>query len=619
MTDDRRPSVIPGEEIPTQTIEITGLFADGLTTTGSFDVRSDIWKTAFGKLLKALPVPALLVDPNHRIISANQAWKRFGCDYEKLGGTPVSVLFPDRSSARQVRSILQEVFSTRRPHTAEANLEIEKSRVFGRMTFRSIRIEKERLVLVLFEDLTAERRLLQETKRNRRDLEKRVRDRTAELSETNERLNREIRDRMEAQDALYRSREQLRLITDSLPAAIAHIDDQCRYLFVNKTYGKWTNAAHDLMPGVHVSEMVGEELYEKIKGYLAAALSGQEVTFELKARFRDGQYRHVICTYVPETAASGNVTGLIALITDISDLKRAEAETLRAKEEWERTFDTVPELIMILDRDMRVVRMNKPMADRLRYTASEAVGRFCHELCHGTDYPPGHCPVLRSFAGKTEFSAEIVEDLLGGAFLVSVTPLRDSADELTGFVHVARDITEQKRLEKDLRRMATTDSLTGLFNRGHFWDMCERELARGVRAHRTVGILMIDLDHFKSVNDTYGHEVGDTTLKLTAQAARENLREIDIIGRIGGEEFAVLLPETGLSEALAVAERLREAVARAQVPTAKGPVSITISIGAAEDNGELRDLGTLLKRADDALYDAKRKGRNRVEPYTRDP
>ena len=235
----------------------------------------------------------------------------------------------------------------------------------------------------------------------------------------------------------------------------------------------------------------------------------------------------------------------------------------------------------------------------------------------GPTVPPGHCPVWHSLTEETEFSVEITEKRLGGAFLVSVTPIRDSASQLTGFVHVARDITEQKRLEKDLRRMATTDSLTGLFNRGHFWDMSERELARGIRVHRAVSLLMIDLDHFKSVNDTYGHEVGDKVLKLVARVGRENLREIDIIGRIGGEEFAVLLPETGLSEAITVAERLREAVARAEVPTDKGPVSITISVGVAEDNGELRDLGTLLKRADDALYAAKRKGRNRVIPYSR--
>ena len=394
MTEKRPPSLIRGKEVPTQTIEITGLFSDNLTTTGSFDVRSDIWKTAFGKLLKALPVPALLVDPSHHITSVNQAWKKVGRDIEKLEGTPVSRLFPNRSSAQQVQSILQEVFSSRKPQVAEAELEVEKSRVFGRMTFRSIRIENERLVLVLFEDLTPERRLLQEIKKHRQELEKRVQDRTAELSEANERLSREIRERMEAEKALYRSREQLRLVTDSLPAAVAHFDNQCRYLFANKTYRRWMNASHDPVLGLHVSRVAGEDFYEKIKDYIAAALSGREVTFEINASFRDGQNRNVMCTYVPEVSASGNVTGLIALITDISDLKRAESEMVRSKVEWERTFDTVPELIMILDKGMRVVRMNKAMADRLRIDPAEAAGRFCHELCHGTDRPPRALPGL---------------------------------------------------------------------------------------------------------------------------------------------------------------------------------------------------------------------------------
>jgi diguanylate cyclase (GGDEF)-like protein/PAS domain S-box-containing protein len=619
MTEKVRPPILDVDEETTQSIELTSLFTKDLTTTGSFDVRSDIWKTTFGKLVQALPIPTLLVERSYRIAVANQAWKKISADYEKIQGKLFSLLFPGRSSAKRAQSILQEVFSTRTPRVIEATVEIAKSRMRGRITFRSIRIAEERAVLVLFEDLTTERTLLHETRRHREELEKRVEERTAELSAANAMLNQEIRERREAQDALGRSREQLRLVTDSLPAAVAHLDNRGRYLFANRAYEKWMDASRESMLGLHISQVVGEEVYERIEDHIAVALSGREVTFGANVHFRDGQTRDVIATYVPDVDASGKVSGLIALITDISDLKRVERELVRAKQEWERTFDTVPDMIMILDRKMRVVRMNKAMADALGIEPQEAIGSLCHELCHGSEEPPAYCPVCHSLTDTREHSAEIVENRLGGSFLVSVTPTHGSGGRLTGFVHVARDISEQKRLEENLREMATTDSLTGLFNRRHFWDLSERELARAKRAYHAVSLLMIDLDHFKSVNDTYGHEVGDRVLKLVADVVLGNLREIDVMGRIGGEEFAVLLPDTGLSDAVMVAERLREAVSREEVASDKGRVSITISIGVAGGSGDPPDLETLLRQADDALYAAKRKGRNRVVSFSQQP
>jgi diguanylate cyclase (GGDEF)-like protein/PAS domain S-box-containing protein len=619
MTEKRQPSVLRVDEEATQTIELTSLFTENLTTTGSFDVRSNIWKTTFGKLIQALPIPTLLIDRSYRITIANQAWKKVSPDYDKIQGKLFSLIFPNSESAKQAQAILEEVFSTRKPRVVEANLKIQKSRIRGRMTFRSIRIAEDRLVLVLFEDLTAEHRLLKETKTYRKELEKRVEERTAELSAANKMLSHRIREQKEAEEALLRSREQLRLLTDSLPAAVAHLDNQHRYLFANNTYEKWMNVSRESILGLHVSEVLGKEFYDRIKDNITEALSGREVTFEVQVPFGDGQIRDVISTYVPELSQSGEVSGLIALITDISDLKRAERETVRAKEEWERTFDTVPDLIMILDSGMRVVRMNKAMADALGIRPHDAVGTLCHELCHGTNEPPKYCPLCEVVANERENSAEIVESRLGGVFLVSVTPTYDSDGQLAGFVHVARDITEQKRLEEDLRRMATTDSLTGLFNRRHFWDLSERELARAKRGSHTISLLMIDLDHFKSVNDTYGHEVGDKVLKHVAKVGLGNLREVDIMGRIGGEEFAVLLQETSLPDALTVAERLRTTVARESITTDHGPVTITISIGVAELSGETLDLETLFKHADNALYTAKKNGRNRVESIAQVP
>ena len=181
---------------------------------------------------------------------------------------------------------------------------------------------------------------------------------------------------------------------------------------------------------------------------------------------------------------------------------------------------------------------------------------------------------------------------------------------LTGTI---MDISERKALEHRLERQAQTDSLTGLDNRGHFLEMAERELSRVQRHQLPMALAMLDLDHFKAVNDTYGHEVGDRVLKKFAEICRKSLRSIDLMGRIGGEEFAIVFPETSINRALEVVERLREAVATTEIPLDNGlPIQITVSLGLASFDKSDVNIDVLLNRADQALYEAKRTGRNRT-------
>lgn len=178
---------------------------------------------------------------------------------------------------------------------------------------------------------------------------------------------------------------------------------------------------------------------------------------------------------------------------------------------------------------------------------------------------------------------------------------------------VLSDITDRKRMLEELRQLATIDSLTGLYNRRHFLELCERELHRTRRYRLDVGLLMVDVDHFKTVNDTHGHDIGDQVLRLIARLCRDNLREADVLGRLGGEEFAALLPHASLREAGEVAERLRGAIAETAFPLPDGQMlRFTISIGACAVAAETGTTGDLLKAADRALYIAKRDGRNRV-------
>jgi diguanylate cyclase (GGDEF)-like protein/PAS domain S-box-containing protein len=173
------------------------------------------------------------------------------------------------------------------------------------------------------------------------------------------------------------------------------------------------------------------------------------------------------------------------------------------------------------------------------------------------------------------------------------------------------DVTEQKVLEERLRDLATKDELTGLCNRRHFIELAEIELSRSRRKSAPTSLAMLDIDHFKLVNDHFGHATGDRALLELARAMKETLRGSDISARLGGEEFVVMLPETTLDGALSVTERLRERVGRAEIPIGDGRLAkITVSAGIAELL-PTEGLDALLKRADDALYLAKERGRNR--------
>jgi diguanylate cyclase (GGDEF)-like protein/PAS domain S-box-containing protein len=199
---------------------------------------------------------------------------------------------------------------------------------------------------------------------------------------------------------------------------------------------------------------------------------------------------------------------------------------------------------------------------------------------------------------------------------VTISPIRDENSRIVGASKIARNITERKRTELELSRLATTDTLSGLANRGQFMSRATQELARTARYGAPLSVLMIDIDHFKVVNDTYGHHTGDRVIESLGRLLREALRDIDLAGRVGGEEFAVLLPQTILIHAVEAAERLRAKVADMEVPLEQGvPLRITISIGVASHTGDGVNLDTLLNRADTALYDAKHAGRDRVCVY----
>ncbi|MBU6475490.1 MAG: GGDEF domain-containing protein [Alphaproteobacteria bacterium] len=187
-----------------------------------------------------------------------------------------------------------------------------------------------------------------------------------------------------------------------------------------------------------------------------------------------------------------------------------------------------------------------------------------------------------------------------------------------GYAAVVRDISEDKRTEDELMRLAATDPLTGAFNRREFKALADEESLRANRYNRPLSIMMLDLDHFKRLNDTYGHAAGDKALQRFTTLCCNALRTIDIFGRWGGEEFVTLLPETDAEGAVIIAERLRKLVNQSLLVFNEHKISITASIGIAQYRaGELTVEGPL-SRADSAVYDAKKAGRNRISVYRND-
>ena len=231
------------------------------------------------------------------------------------------------------------------------------------------------------------------------------------------------------------------------------------------------------------------------------------------------------------------------------------------------------------------------------------------------DYPMEKALIELGYRSRIVLPLIVETEVIGGLSLI--WRAAEAYDErlLTLLEQVADAVAlavEKDRLFKSVQNLAITDELTGLFNRRRLMEQARLELERAIRFERSVSFVMLDIDYFKRVNDTYGHLVGDEVLRALADLIRENVREIDVVGRYGGEEFAVLMPETVLEEAHAVAERLRLETERMQVATEAAEIAVTISLGVATTLGQVIDLDTLITDADNALYTAKDAGRNCV-------
>jgi diguanylate cyclase (GGDEF)-like protein/PAS domain S-box-containing protein len=293
---------------------------------------------------------------------------------------------------------------------------------------------------------------------------------------------------------------------------------------------------------------------------------------------------------------------------------RRTAALARGEEQFRAIVEIAPlPLLLIRSVDRVVLYLNPRAAELLELSAASATGRPMPDLFVDTTDRDALDYLIRRNGTIREFEVEM-KRAGGTAFwgLLSVSAV-SYGDEPVLLIGIS-DITRRRKLEDDLRLRATVDGLTGIANRNHFIDSGDIEMHRARRYARPLSVVLIDLDHFKQINDTHGHAVGDAVIKSVVRACLASLRTIDRMGRLGGEEFAALLPETNREGAAIVAERLRAAIAAAAIELeGRAPLTTTASIGVASlaDTDATRIEG-LIARADRALYTAKRAGRNRV-------
>lgn len=341
--------------------------------------------------------------------------------------------------------------------------------------------------------------------------------------------------------------------------------------------------------------------------------SGKEWHGELRNRKKNGEPFWDYVSISPIFNAEGKITHYVSIQENITERKLLEEMLRHQGQLSDDIINSLPGIFYMLNSQGRFIRMNPEFLEVTGYTKDEL------DHMHATDLFDGEDKILITQKiqealknGDSWAEAELIIKS-GQRIPYYLTGHRASIDGQLCLVGIGTDITERRTLGKDLARQAQTDSLTGLSNRRHFLELAEKEIERARRYDKHLSGLMLDLDEFKSINDTHGHQIGDDVIRKVGEICRKTLRGIDIIGRFGGEEFAIILPESDAKQANEVAERLRFDIANSAVFLENGDeLSFTASIGITTLTAAESDVDNMIKLANKALYEAKRMGRNRV-------
>ena len=428
-------------------------------------------------------------------------------------------------------------------------------------------------------------------------------------------VSTDIHDIKAAQKLIAEKERQLRQVIDSIPTPMCYVDAEDRYRYVNDAFLSYIGLVHDRIVGHSVRSVLGEERWAMMRPHLDRVRAGESLAVERLIRFADGHSRWMIVRLTPRFLA-GRYEGYYATTSDIHEQKAVEEELRRTNTILSAHFDNTPLAVIEWDTELRIVRWSGQSEAIFGWNASEALGRSISGWRHVYEEDePVATRVIQDLAQGHERHATLRHRNYrkdGSVIWVewNYSALRDASGRVISILSLAQDVSSRIQAEERLQYMATHDGLTGLPNSVLLHDRLEAALSRARRARRRVGVMFLDLDHFKDVNDTLGHRVGDALLKELARRIRASLRQSDVLARISGDEFVVVLedlPDEGSPER--VARIILEEVRR-PFHVEGNEIHVSGSLGLAvhpEDGG---DAETLLKNADAAMYHAKELGRN---------
>ncbi|MET0094692.1 MAG: EAL domain-containing protein, partial [Sedimenticola sp.] len=342
---------------------------------------------------------------------------------------------------------------------------------------------------------------------------------------------------------------------------------------------------------------------------------GFVLDFKSRIEQRDGSPRWISENVRLLTDEAGNPSGFQGVMRDITGEREAE-DQLRL---MSKVFQHGIEGILITDTQNRILQVNHAFTYITVYQPEEVLGKTPAILSAGYHESDFYTEMWKTIASKGYWQGEVLDRRKSGELYteaLTITEVRNSDGEVTNYIGIFSDISDRKATELQMHRLAYYDLLTDLPNRRMFHDRLEQELHRARRENKSCGVIFIDLDNFKFINDSYGHRTGDDVLKVVAERFQEVLRESDTVARLGGDEFTVLVPDiTSLRSLDITTGRLSDCL-KSPIPVGEHEFVIGASIGLSVFPDDAKDGETLLKNADAAMYRAKSQGRGNIEYFT---
>lgn len=412
---------------------------------------------------------------------------------------------------------------------------------------------------------------------------------------------------------LRAAEQRMRSIADNVPALITQFDASHRLVFANAQVSKVYGLAAEALLGKTVADVRGEAAAAALQPQIERVMQGQRVEFESSSTIA-GREHHFQQSYVPDVDADGAVRGFYSVSVDISERKAIEARVVASEQGMRAIADSLPVLITYLDAQLRLRFLNATFLEWLGIDPAAALGRPLQDVIGPELFAQREPRLRRALAGERQ-QFELCSTALGTTRHIQNTYIPDQRPDgrVVGIYALSTDITPMKLAEQRLAELARSDTLTGLPNRRQFDERLELALARGRRdADSLLALLFLDIDHFKSINDGHGHGVGDAVLQQFAARLRDCVRSTDLVARLAGDEFVLVLE--GLAEAedaAAVAQKILNAMDEPVDIGEARPLSVGTSIGVATLRGGTSTPQQLTARADAALYRAKREGRRR--------